>query len=53
MVVVGRVNQLRELVLQGCHQTRVVVPQGIDSDAAQRIQIAFAIDIPHAAALAM
>ena len=51
MVVVGGVNQLGELVLQGRDQLGMVVAQRVDRDAAQCIEVALAIDVPHAATL--
>ena len=51
MVVVGGVDQLGQLILQGWHQLGVVMAQCVDSNAAQSIQVLFAVDIPDAAAL--
>jgi len=39
VVVVGGVDQLGQLVLQRGHQLGVVVAQGVDGDAAQRVQV--------------
>jgi hypothetical protein len=52
MVVVGGVDQLGHLLLQGGHQLGVVVAQGVDGDAAQRVQVFLAVHVPNAAALA-
>ena len=51
--VVAAMNELGDLILQGRHQFRVLVPQGVNGDAAQRIQIRLAIHIPHAATFAV
>ena len=46
-------DQPGQLVLQRGHQLGVVVAQCVDGNAAERIQVFFAVDIPDAAALAM
>ena len=53
VVVVGGVYELRHLVLQGSYQVRMVVAQGIDRNAAQRVQVFLALGVPDAAALAV
>ncbi len=53
VVVVGSVNQFAQLVLQRRHQFGVVVPQRVDRDATQGVQILLAIDVPDTATLAM
>ena len=53
VVIVGGVDQPSQLVLQRGHQLGVVVAQCVDGNAAERIQVLFAVDIPDAAALAM
>jgi hypothetical protein len=53
VVVVGGVDELRELVLQRGHQLGVVVAQGVDGNAAQRVEVLLAVDVPDAAALAV
>ena len=53
VVVVRRVDQLRELVLQSRHQFCVVVAQGVDRNAAQRVQVLLALGIPHVATLSV
>jgi hypothetical protein len=47
------VDELADLVLQRGHQLGVVVAQGVDGDAAQRVQVLLAVDVPDAAALAV
>jgi hypothetical protein len=53
MVVVATVDDLADLVLQRRHQFGVVMAQGVDGDAAESVQVGFAVDVPDAAALAM
>ena len=53
VVVVGSVYQLADLLLQCGHKLGVGVPQRIDSNAAQSVQIALAVYVPHMAAFAM
>ena len=52
VVVVGGVDELGHLVLQRRHQLGVVVAQRVHCNAAQRIEVLLAVDVPHAAALA-
>ena len=53
MVVVGAMNHLADLCLQGGHQPGVVVAQRVDCNAAEPVQVALAVDVPHAAAVAV
>jgi hypothetical protein len=53
VVVVAAVDDLADLVLQRRHQLRVVVAEGVDGDAAQRVEVRLAVHVPHAQALAM
>ena len=53
MVVIGGVNQPADLLLQSRHQLGVVMPQRVDGNTAQRVQVGLAVDVPHAAALSM
>jgi len=53
VIVVGAVDQLADLILQGRHQLRVVVPKRVDRDTAQTIEIGLAVDVPNAAPLSM
>ena len=53
VVVVGAVDQLGQLVLQGGHQLGVVVAQRVDGDAAQAVEVDLARGVPDSAALAV
>jgi len=53
MEVVAAVDHFGQLVLQCGDQIGVVVPQGVDRNARQRIQVGLAIDVPHPATLTM
>ena len=53
MVVIAAVDDLANLVLQRGHQFGVVVAQRVDGNAAECVQVTFAVDVPHAATLAV
>ena len=53
VVVVGAVDHLAHLFLQGGDQLGVRVAQGVDGNAAQTVQVLLAVHVPHAAASAM
>ncbi len=53
VVVVADVHQGADLLLQGWHQLGVRVPERIDGDAAQRIEVGLAVHVPDAATLAV
>ena len=52
VVVVGAVDDLGDLVLQGRHELGVVVPQRIHGDAGERVEVLLAVHVPHSHALA-
>ena len=53
MVVIGGMDQLCHLILQTRHQFGMVVPQRVDGNPAQCVQIFTPIHVPDAAALTM
>ena len=52
-VVVRAMNQFRDLLLERRHEPRMCVPEGIDCDACQAIEVLVAFGVPHPAAPAM
>ena len=43
--IVRAVNQVLDLILERSHQTRVIVPDGVDGDACKTIEVALALGV--------